>query len=175
MSLFRPEAKAAILRWREAIIGLVVFALGLYWVTQTFGLIYWLGFPVTLAGVALIVIGVQRGRFRTGGGGPGLVQIIEGRISYFGPLTGGVVDVSNLTALRLDQGAKPPHWLLDQPGVPSLAIPTNAEGAEALFDAFATVPGLETGRLVAALNRKADHPIVIWRKGGALDSLPRLH
>ena len=37
----------------------------------------------------------------------GAVQVDEGQIAYFGPLTGGTVAVRDLQRLRLDGGAKP--------------------------------------------------------------------
>ena len=110
-------------------------------------------------GALLIIAGIQRGRFRTGSGGPGVVQIVEGRIAYFGPLTGGTAELGQLSRLVLDPSGKPPHWLLHQPGQLPLAIPLTAEGADALFDAFATLPGLQTERMLAEMRRDmhADH------------------
>ena len=38
--------------------------------------------------------------------------------------------------------------MLVQPGQPPLQIPLTATGAEALFDAFATLPGIRTERML---------------------------
>ena len=65
---------------------------------------------------------------------------------------------------------KPPHWLISQPGQPDLAIPLSARGADDLFDAFATLPGIRTERMLALMRRPGDHPVVIWQKHTA-----RLH
>ncbi len=174
--MIRPEARAQIARYREALIGLSALALGLYWAFFTGGgTLHWIGYVVMVIGAVLAVAGVQRARFRTGDGGPGIVQVIEGRITYFGPLSGGVADLESLTALTLDPTARPPHWLLAQPGQPPLAIPVNAEGADALFDAFAHLPGIQTRRMLRTLEQGADRPVVIWRKSGAAPDRPRLH
>lgn len=163
MSLVRPAARAALWRWREVLVGAGVLALGLWWMLGAGGLLGWIGAATLLSGAALIVAGVQRARFRTASGGPGVVQVDEGRIAYFGPLNGGAVALSELSALTLDRRGTP-HWVLSQPGQPDLCIPLNAEGAEVLFDVFASLPGLRTERMLSELARRADHPVPIWRR-----------
>jgi hypothetical protein len=163
MSFVRPEASAKLARWREALIGLACLALGAWWAFHLGGLMTWIGGAVMLGGAALIAIGVQRGRFRTGGGGPGVVQIDEGQITYFGPLTGGAVDLADLVRLEYDPAGHPAHWRLSQPGQPPLSIPVTAEGADALFDAFSALPGLRTERMLAAMKSPPPHSVVIWQ------------
>lgn len=162
MSFVRPEARAEIWRWREVIFGLLVVALAAYWFTGH-GLLHWVSYPAAIAGIALIWIGVPRARFRGPGGGPGVVQIVERRVSYFGPLTGGMIDLNELSALALDATAHPPHWELTVIGEPPLHIPVSAQGADALFDAFQSLPKLNTGKLVGVLDLKEGRHIV-WRK-----------
>ena len=174
--MIRPAARAAIARWAEALWGLGVLALGLYWGFFTGGgLLHWVGYAVAIAGALLLVAGLQKGRFRTGSGGPGVVQIVEGRIAYFGPLTGGAADLGDLTRVVLDPSAKPPHWLLHRPGEPDLAIPLNAEGADALFDAFATLPGLKTERMLAEMRKDGTRPVTIWEAVPRENAHIRLH
>ena len=60
MSFIRPEARAALWRAREALAGLAIGLLGLSWALGPGGLLGWLGWGLILAGVALIVIGLQR-------------------------------------------------------------------------------------------------------------------
>lgn len=166
MSFVRPEARAALWRWREVLVALGLVAVGLWWGLGTSGLLPWVGGALALAGAALAAAGVQRARFRAGAGGPGVVRVDEGQIAYFGPFTGGAVARSEITALALDTGAEPPHWVLSQPGHDDLHIPLTAEGAEALFDVFASLPGLRTERMLAEMQRQAGAPVVIWRKAG---------
>ncbi len=170
MSFVRPEARRAIWRWREALVGAGVTGLGAYWAFVSGGLLQWIGYMVLAIGAVLFVTGVQRGRFHGNPGGPGVVQVDEGAVAYFGPLTGGVVALREITSLILDPTGKPPHWVLSQPGQGDLHIPLNAEGAEALFDAFASLPGIRTERMLAEMKRQGDQPVVIWQKRTA-----RLH
>ena len=73
--MIRPGARAALSQWREALIGLAVLALGVYWGFFTGGgLLHWIGYGVIAVGLLLVIAGIQRGRFRIGAGGPGAVH-----------------------------------------------------------------------------------------------------
>ncbi|TMV10291.1 hypothetical protein FGK63_04295 [Ruegeria sediminis] len=175
MSFVRPEAKAALWRWREVLAAVVVALLGVSWIGGPGGLLGWIGWVLVVVAAALAVVGVQRARFRTGAGGPGVVTVDEGQIAYMGPLTGGMVAAREMERLALDPTARPAHWILEQPGQPTLHIPVNAEGAEALFDVFATLPGLRTEQMLSELNGGAAHPVVIWERRPSRPPEARLH
>ena len=175
MSFVRPKASRVIRRWREMLIGIGVALLGLSWVLGPGGLLGWLGWLMIAAGAALVVIGIQRARFRAKSQAPGIVTVDEGQIAYFGPLTGGAVALSELERLKLDPTAKPPHWVLYQPGQPALHIPVGAKGGEALFDVFATLPGLRTEHMLSVLNAPGTDPVVIWERGTERILLQPLH
>ncbi|MBQ0749769.1 MAG: hypothetical protein KBT70_06165 [Roseovarius sp.] len=175
MSFIRPQARAALWRWREVLSGLGLAILGLWWGIGSYGLLQWLGYLLLILAGAVLLMGLQRARFRAGAGGPGVVQVDEGQVAYFGPLTGGVVAIRDLDALTLDPTGKPPHWVLSTQGAPALHIPLNAEGAEALFDAFAALPGLRTEHMLTQMRRLPDHPTVIWQKSQSMASHLRLH
>ncbi|MFC3614660.1 hypothetical protein ACFORG_12880 [Lutimaribacter marinistellae] len=164
MSFIRPEARDALWRWREVLAASVLALVAASWIVGPGGLLGWVGWALLAAAIALVVIGIQRARFRTGSDGPGIVTVDEGRIVYMGPLTGGVVAARELERLTLDPLARPPHWVLEQPGETPLQIPVSAQGAEALFDVFATLPGIRTERMLSELNGGARHAVVIWEK-----------
>ncbi len=175
MSFVRPEVRAFFYRWRDALVGEMVLLIGLYWVLVAGGLLHYLGYVLIFLGGIQTVIGVQRARFRSGSGGPGVVQVDEGQVSYFGPLTGGSVALDDLASVAIDASGKPAHWVLDQPGQPSLYIPVNAEGAEALFDAFATLPGIRTERMLSEMRQVRGQSVVIWEKAPTTSDLRPLH
>ncbi len=175
MSFIRPEARAAVLRWREVLVGLGVAGLGLWWILRAGGLLGLVAPLVICAGLALIWIGWQRARFRSTGEALGTVQVDEGQITYFGPLTGGAVALSELERLTLERNAHPPQWRLEQPGQPALLIPLNAHGAEALFDAFASLPGLRTARMLAEMEAGRAQAVVIWERQSMRPAHLRLH
>ena len=47
---------------------------------------------------------------------------------------------------------------------PPLSIPVNAEGAEALFDVFASLPGMATSGMIAELRSRPREPVMIWER-----------
>ncbi len=175
MSFIRPEAKLALWRWREVLAAGFVLILGLSWIGGPGGLLGWLGWVLVAISVALAVIGIQRARFRTGAGGPGVVTIDEGQITYLGPLTGGIVATREIERLALDPTSKPAHWVLEQPGQPPLCIPVNAEGAEVLFDVFSNLPGLKTEHMLSELHSDTAHPVVIWERNPSRPPQAWLH
>ncbi len=173
--MIRPEAKAQLMRWREVLAGVAAVALGAWWLGGGSKLLLLPAAVLLVAGAALIWVGVQRARFRGEGQGPGSVDVDEGQITYFGPLTGGAVALRELNRVTLDPSLHPAHWRLSQDSAPELMIPVNADGAERLFDAFATLPGLRMEQALAALKTKEKHPIVIWRRNVSISAHPSLH
>ena len=171
MSFVRPEVQHAIWRWREALVALGIVGLGAYWAFGTGALLHWVGYFVLAAGGVLLVTGLQRGRFRGSQNGPGVVHVDEGVVAYFGPLTGGAVAMRAMSELLLDPTGKPPRWVLSQPGQADLHIPLNAAGAENLFDAFASLPGIRTEFMLSQIKALPDQPVVIWRRATDLRML----
>ena len=150
--MIRPEARAALWRWREVALGGGVLAFGL-WLMQLGGyLLLPLGAAVGLAGVALGVLAWRRLRFASRGDAPGIVQVDEGQVSYMGPQVGGFVSLRDMTELRLIAMRGGRLWRLKQADGQALLIPVEAAGAEALFDAFASLPGMSSADLVTALD-----------------------
>ena len=175
MSFIRPEARAQLWAWRELIAAVVLFAFGLRAALGGIGLMSWFGWGLIGVSLVVAIVAAQRMRFRLGSGGPGVVQVVEGQISYFGPLTGGAIAVSELDRVTLDHTAKPAHWVLDQPEQPSLAIPVTARGAERLFDAFSALPGLQVERMLKEMHRGGAHQVVIWERSPTSFAQRRLH
>ncbi len=103
MTFFRPEAMEAITRWRETIIGVFVAGLGSVWMITSFGAVQILGTVMAVVGVLLIAAGIQRGRFRRSSLGPGLVTLLEGQLTYYGPTDGGAVFMNDIRRLEISQ------------------------------------------------------------------------
>ncbi|MFD2740237.1 hypothetical protein ACFSUD_11685 [Sulfitobacter aestuarii] len=175
MTFLRPEATALLWRWREALLGAALLAPGGWLVLAPGWLLALPGYGLLFLGLALIWLGAQRGRFRGSDEGRGAVQVDEGQISYFGPLTGGSVAMRELERLTLDRQMFPAHWKLDQPGQPPLLIPVNAAGSEALFDAFAALPGLRTERMLFELRKTRHDAVVIWERAPLRPASALLH
>jgi len=175
VSFLRPQARAALWRWREGLAGAAVSALGAWWILGPGGLLFWVGWLLLPAGAGIALVGIQRARFRAEGQGPGVVRVDEGQVVYFGPLTGGALALASVIRLAYRADARPAHWQLEGEEGQDLMIPVNAEGAEALFDAFATLPGLRTQAMLAAMRRAGAHPVVIWERNPSRPALAPLH
>ena len=168
MEIIRPEVLSGFVRFRDAIAGVAVSLLGIYWALGSSGGLAIVGVSLAVAGALLVFAGIQRGRFRTGAGGPGVVMVDEGQVTYYGPREGGSAVISDLIRVELDPSAEAsPEWVLHQLGLRPLRIPTNAEGAEALFDVFSGLEGMQTEKMLAALEKTRSHQVEIWRSSRA--------
>ncbi len=177
MSFIHPELIAATRRNTEVILGVGLAVLGLW--MASWGGYFYLPFGLCLAALGLgwAVTAWRRLRFQQAGEAPGMVRVTEAQIAYFGPRVGGFVGLPDLSEIRLLTLRGRRIWKLRQGDGAVLHIPVEAFGAEALFDAFASLPGMDTAGLVAALGSEApsDSRVValaevdrlIWTRKGA--------
>ena len=163
-SFLRPDARDAIWRWREVLVGVAIAGIGLWWLATFYPPVRWVGWAILAIGVGGAIAGLQRARFRQPGIGPGVVQVVERRLAYFGPLTGGAMDVEDLTRLVLDPTGRPAHWRLTGVGGQEIEIPVNAKGVDALFDLFAALPGIDTTAMLDVLTRTPDARVTVWER-----------
>ena len=174
VSWVRPEVTAAIWRGREVIAALGVVAGGVW--------LAWLGgYVLVPVGVGVVGIGSawgvqawRRSRFAQAVDAPGVVEVDEGQVGYLGPDAGGFVSLPDLVELRFLTLGGRRMWRLKQADGQALLLPVDAAGAERLYDAFASLPGMDTQALVLALDsgRAAGAGVaenvtdsrVIWRR-----------
>jgi hypothetical protein len=165
MSFVRPEVTRAFSRWRETLVGLGVAAFGALLVLTSYGLVWGIGVVLAVAGALLALAGIQRARFRRGGEGPGLVQVLEGQVTYFGPFGGGSVSAGDLSRIDLEPGGSASAaWVVTAGYGDSLRIPVDAAGAEALFDVFAGLPGLDTEAMLKTLENSPRQRVTVWER-----------
>ncbi|KIT17098.1 hypothetical protein [Jannaschia aquimarina] len=160
--MIRPELQALFWRWREVIggAGLVVLGLAL-WVGSA-GLPALFGLAALAVGVVLLIPGLRRARFRGTADGPGVVDVTEGHISYFGPTNGGAVALDLLEEVSFDGAAR--AWRLEDSRGEVLVIPEGASGSEALLEALAPLPGFDAGHMVRAVRERAPTSRVVWTR-----------
>lgn len=166
--MIRPEARAHIFRFREAILGGLIAGLGLWWALGSLGLIKWMGFALALLGVAIAWQGLMRARIRVGTGGVGVVQIDERQVIYLAPVGGGFSSLDLVQDISIARDfAGLPVWRF-RTGAELLTIPTSAEGSEALFDALTVLPGIDIAAAIRAVNAASDKAgpdrTVIWSR-----------
>lgn len=169
--MIRPETAATLHRWREVIAAGALGLAGLY-IASLGGLVLIpLGLALTALAAALALQALRRLRFARDPSGPGMVEVDEAQITYLSALGGGEVSLRELSEIRLVTRRGHRFWHLRQLDGDSLPIPVDAAGADALFDAFSTLPGLDSGALVAAL---APTATTTTASQPALDGLSRI-
>jgi len=176
MSLIRPELRQWLARWGEPLAAAGVALLGLWLIWHGYQRVNWItegiGLVLAALGAALFWASFQRSRFSPRQQGPGLVEVNERRITYLTSLGGSSVDIAAMTRLEMrTHSAFGRYWILRHEDGVSLYIPTEATGAESLFDAFSALPGIEPGKLIAAQKETGTHRNVIWRRAGQFPTL----
>ena len=174
MSFIRPEASQTIATWAEPVIyaGLAILC-----GVKGIGLLAnGHGVGVVLAAIGLFAIfafygAVTRSVYaqRMRDKGPGIVSVLEGRISYLGPLGGAImardalvsVDiVTNSTAF----GKADLHWVLIDESHQKVAIPGAATDADKLLDALGALPGFDHDAFVRAMKAHGNERFPVWRR-----------
>ncbi|PZX11404.1 hypothetical protein LX81_03909 [Palleronia aestuarii] len=167
----RPEVLAAILRWREAAIGLGAAGLGLWWIVMEPGLMRWVGVAFVLGGIGIMREGLARSRRPRDGGGAGVVVVTERQITYLSGPGGGSVSLEALSRVEVErQTDGPAIWHLSSTEGERLAIPQDAEKASSLYDALAALPGLTHEELLSATRGNTPERRTLWQRAPA-----RLH
>jgi hypothetical protein len=170
MGLIREEVLDAAHRGRELIAAGIVALAGLW--------LMWLGgyllFPLGAVILAICAVWAvqtwRRLRFSQDLSAPGMVEVDEGQVGYLGPTFGGFVALPDLVELRILTMQGQRLWRLKQSDGQALLIPVSAAGAERLFDAFASLPGMDSQALVAAAGGNAGDGVV-WRRGRGTGNL----
>lgn len=153
------------MRWREVLAGAALALLGTGLWTTGFGLPALFGLALLLGGGFLAATGLRLARLRGTEAGPGVVEVVEGRIGYLGPEDGGWVALDLIERVE-KRGTR---WIVSTPD-DTLAIPIGARGAEALPDALGPLPGFDAGRMVRAARSRGD--ATVWRREDGLAALP---
>ncbi|WP_108485175.1 hypothetical protein [Oceaniglobus ichthyenteri] len=165
MSLIRPELRAALWPWREALLGGAITLWALYWIISSPGLLRWIGVALLIGGAALAMQGIQRARFPSDGDGPGVVEVDERQITYFGPGPGGGAAISIDALVRVEFATRPTRqWLFHSDGSAPLSVPSDAAGADALFDALSALPGFDTQSAIRAARSNAPAVTPVWQR-----------
>ena len=164
--LIRPELAARLRPWAETGAALAATAFGI-WVFLLGGWIFWpLGSLIAAASALWALDARRRMSFRHEVLAPGFVELDEGAIRYLSPnrLLGGEIALRELGEIRLMRLNGRRHWRLKSLDAQALLIPVDAAGAEELAGAFSTLPGVDMGRVVAALAADAPTIQTVWSR-----------
>lgn len=166
--MIRPELRDRLNRWSEVIFASAVALLGL-WLSLLGGVFFaGIGLLCILVGIALAIGAWRRLPFRRQIDAPGVVEVEEGAIRYYGAAAlGGEIALRDLTEIRLLRLQGRGHWRLRNGQGEALLIPVDAAGAASLADAFTSLPGLNMGAVSNALahvSEQQDAVSTLWRR-----------
>ena len=153
------------LRWRDTLVGLGAVALGLWWFLGSYGVMRWVGLVIAIGGAAVLADALRRLRRPQGGGGAGIVSVTERQITYMSGHGGGAVSADTLSHVAVfRRGTGAPVWDLADTQGNRITVPSDAEGASALFDALAALPGFDESAAVEALKDPSTGAQVLWTR-----------
>jgi hypothetical protein len=165
--MIRRELRAWLTRWQEAVWAGVGIALGLWLAVQGGILLPPLGGLIALICAAWAIAAIRKTRLSRRADGPGIVELVEGRLRYLSPFYGGEVEVAEMKTIRIRTA--PDHrqyWQIYTADPAGLTIPREAKGAASLADAFAALPGFDLGVAVRAFDKTQPGTITVWQAGG---------
>lgn len=155
--MIRPELRETLMRHRETLAALAVMALSLWLATRGGWFLAGVGLVCLAVSLGWAVLALRRTRFARPVSEPGMVELDEGRLGYYGAgggVLGGMMALEDLDEIRLLSLRGHQYWRLKSAGGQALLIPVAAQGSEVLFDAFATLPGIDMRVLGAALSSR---------------------
>lgn len=174
MSFIRPEASRTLSTWAEPAI---YAGLGILCGVKGIGLLAnggWFGGVLAALGLLAIFAfygAVTRAVYaeRTRVQGPGIVSVLEGRISYLGPLGGAVIARDALISVDIvtnavGSGVADLHWVLSDESQQRVAIPGSATDADKLLDTLGALPGFDHDAIVRAMKSRSNDRFPVWRR-----------
>ncbi|MBK0400345.1 hypothetical protein H0I76_14185 [Limibaculum sp. M0105] len=172
MSFVRPEAAALVRRWAEpAAAAVLLLAAGreaviAFGAGRGFG---WIALAAALLAALWLRVALVRALSAQGGEAPGVVEIREREIRFFGPYAGGSVDLDALVRIEVVVPARGVGalWRLAASDGHVLVVPAVAQGAEKLIDAFSALPGFSDLAAAGALRREAPGSRLVWERPAA--------
>lgn len=166
--MIRPELRRWLSRWAETLIAAGVSLAGLWLILRGGWFFALIGALAVLVGVALLIGAWRRMPFRRRISAPGVVEIDEGIVRYYGAAAlGGEIALRDVTEIRLLRLGGRGHWRLRAASGEALLVPVDAAGADTLAHAFTALPGLDMGALSAALAHVAEQDDAVrsvWRR-----------
>ncbi len=101
MSFIRPKARQEIARWSEVAAAVGAALVGTL-LTRMGGFLFLpVGALLTLLSLGWLLNALRRLSFQRPVAAPGVVEVIEGQVGYFGPTFGGFVALDEVNELRL--------------------------------------------------------------------------
>lgn len=166
--MIRPELRAHLWHHRESYAAAAFLATAAWVGTRGGWLLAGIGIVAGVFAAVWLMLALRRARFARPITDPGLVDLDEGRIGYFGAggaVLGGYIALEDLAEIRLLNLQGSQVWRLKAQDGQALLVPVAAAGSDKLFDAFAALPGIDMGALTSALTTRIPAQS-LWRRRG---------
>lgn len=175
MTFLRPEVGRLLRKWSEPLVMAVVLLLGLWLyfraeATANTALLVIAGI-LSVVSLALLLLAIRRVRLHTDKRGFGVVEVLERKISYFGPDTGGAISIDDLSKVEIVSTRAAgyvdvSYWQLTDRWGNVLIIPVGAKGSDAMVDSFAALAGVNYDLIISAMTVSDNAVFTIWKKSG---------
>jgi hypothetical protein len=165
--MIHPSALTLLRHWVEVVLAGMVALLGLWAAAQGGYVLLPIGAVITLLAAGYGLAAYQRMRFAQDPTAAGFIEVTEGQIAYFAEDGGGFISLPELIELRLVTVRQSRLWRLKQRDGQALLIPVDAAQNAALFDAFASLPQMNSAALLAALSTPPstdNATLTLWRR-----------
>ena len=170
MSFVRDDAAATLRKYQEVLLGIVLILIG-FWILVSFhGFLRWLSVPLVVLGSVSTWNAWRRTRMKAANNGPGVVEIDERRLSYFGPFGGQSISLNDVTRIQIETTELGPFaddmfWLF-YTGSELARVPSSAQGADAILDALSSFKGADYDAVIRASSSTKRDKFLIWQKQG---------
>lgn len=167
MSMIRPEARAFLYRWQEAILSGIVLLGSLQAAALTTGLVRGLSYAAALVCAALFIEGVRRARRPHRNTGAGRVEVDERQITHFSSLGGGAISIDDLVRVKVRAGNRSSagpdfFWEFTDIHGQRLTISGDVGNGAALFDALTALPGADLEAAIRVSGPDAGGEQIVW-------------
>lgn len=129
---------------------------------------------IVTAGIALIALGFLYPTIRVAqipdrAPAKGMVEVKERRIRYYGPHFGDEVAVDDLIKVEIANLEEPTDgetifWVLTERAGRELLIPSGAEGARRLYEAFAALEGVDYDSIIHGMSETRKGLHLVWKR-----------
>jgi len=154
--MIRPEVASLLKRWFEPAVALSATLVALWIVGLPDFRLNWLsvllGAPLAIAGIVWLRVAIRRARGQ-GGAGQGELFVEERRVLHIGSFGNVQVDLDDASRIDLFARGARASLMVHTPDGPPVALPLEAAGVDALYDALTGLPGMDTDALHARLAR----------------------
>ena len=170
MSFVRDDAAKALRRYQELFVGLALILVSIWVWVNFLGVLRWIALPLAVLGLVSAWYAWRRVRVKAGNDGPGVLEVDERRLSYFGPFGGTSISLDDVIRIEIETTELGPFtedmfWLFHT-RTETARIPSSAQGGDKIFDVLSSFSGADYDAAIRASSSSKRDNFLIWQKRG---------